>query len=138
MTKFESTNDDNNPNSILKNLQFFAAKDNWLVNGLFDYYLSTNSTRAMDVLAGVREPHDKHLLDRLTDSLTASKPNNNEHKVRTLALFSHVVRRSPTLLYKLPNHQLFKELLKLLKVHRLKNQTIILSFKPRRSVKKLS
>ncbi|XP_008215253.1 hamartin isoform X2 [Nasonia vitripennis] len=94
---------------------FLSTKDNWLVNGLFDYYLSTDSLRAVEVLAGVREPHDKHLFDRLTETLTA-KPANNGQKVRTLTLLGHVARRQPTWLFKLASHTLFRQLLHLLKV----------------------
>ncbi|XP_011495436.1 PREDICTED: hamartin [Ceratosolen solmsi marchali] len=94
---------------------FLSTKDNWLVNGLFDYYLSTNSLRAVEVLAGVREPHDKHLFDKLNETLVA-KSTNNEHKVRTLTLLGHIARRQPTWLYKLASHTLFKQLLHLLKV----------------------
>ncbi|XP_012528539.1 hamartin [Monomorium pharaonis] len=93
---------------------FLSTKDNWLVNGLFDYYLSTNSLRTAEVLAGVREPHDKHLLDRLSDIL--SKPGNSTQRVQALTLLGHIARRQPTWLYKLANHALFKDLLKLLKV----------------------
>ncbi|XP_043481993.1 hamartin [Leptopilina heterotoma] len=92
---------------------FLSTKDNWLVNGLFEYYLSTNSNRAVDVLAKVREPHDKHLLDRLYEAL--AKPSNQGQKLLTLTLLGHVSRRQPTWLFKLANHPLFKELLKLLK-----------------------
>lgn len=92
----------------------FAAKDNWLVNGLFDYYLSTNSVRTVEVLAGVRDPHDKHLLDRLSDVL--SKPGNSGQRIQALTLLGHVARRQPTWLYKLASHALFRDLLKLLKV----------------------
>lgn len=92
----------------------FTAKDNWLVNGLFDYYLSTNSLRTAEVLAGVREPHDKYLLDRLSDIL--SKSGNSTQRVQALTLLGHVARRQPTWLYKLAGHALFRDLLKLLKV----------------------
>ncbi|XP_066601803.1 hamartin [Prorops nasuta] len=92
---------------------FLCTKDNWLVNGLFDYYLSTNSVRAVEVLTGVREPHDKHLLDRLTEIL--SKPGNNQ-KIQALTLLGHIARKQPTWIYKLTNHALFRDLLKLLKV----------------------
>ncbi|XP_044014217.1 hamartin-like isoform X2 [Aphidius gifuensis] len=98
---------------------FLSTKDNWLVNGLFDYYLSTNSLRAIEVLAGVREPHDKHLLDRLCECFSRTAGNEchekNEQRIHALTLLGHVARRQPTWLYKLANHQLFKELLKLLK-----------------------
>lgn len=85
-----------------------------MVNGLFDYYLSTNSLRTAEVLAGVREPHDKHLLDRLSDVF--SKPGNSGHRIQALTLLGHIARRQPTWLYKLANHALFRDLLKLLKV----------------------
>ncbi|XP_070168079.1 hamartin isoform X1 [Polyergus mexicanus] len=93
---------------------FLCTKDNWLVNGLFDYYLSTNSLRTAEVLAGVRDPHDKHLLDRLSDVF--SKPGNSGQRIQALTLLGHIARRQPTWLYKLANHALFRDLLKLLKV----------------------
>lgn len=92
----------------------FSAKDNWLVNGLFDYYLSTNSLRAVEVLAGVRDPHDKHLLDRLSEAL--SKSGSSSQRIQTLTLLGHIARRQPTWLYKLASHTLFRDLLRLLKV----------------------
>lgn len=93
---------------------FLCTKDNWLVNGLFDYYLSTNSLRAVEVLAGVRDPHDKHLLDRLSEAL--SKSGSSSQRIQTLTLLGHIARRQPTWLYKLASHTLFRDLLKLLKM----------------------
>ncbi|XP_043492951.1 hamartin isoform X2 [Polistes fuscatus] len=93
---------------------FLSTKDSWLVNGLLDYYLSTNSSRIVEVLAGVREPHDKHLLDRLAEVIT--KTGNNKQKIKGLTLLGHIARKQPTWLYKLANHTLFRDLLKLLKV----------------------
>ncbi|XP_063984171.1 hamartin [Diachasmimorpha longicaudata] len=92
---------------------FLSTKDSWLVNGLFDYYLSTDSLRTIEVLAGVREPHDKYLLDRLSETL--ARPSSSGQRVKVLTVLGHVARRQPTL-YKLANHPLFRELLKLLKV----------------------
>lgn len=66
------------------------------------------------MLSGVREPHDKHLLDRLAETL--AKSGGHGPRVQALTLLGHVARRQPTWLYKLANHGLFKELLKLLKV----------------------
>ncbi|XP_076285859.1 tuberous sclerosis 1 protein hamartin isoform X2 [Lasioglossum baleicum] len=93
---------------------FLSTKDNWLVNGLFDYYLSTNSLRAVEVLASVRDPHDKHLLDRLSEAL--SRQGNSSQRIQTLTLLGHIARRQPTWLYKLASHALFRDLLKLLKL----------------------
>lgn len=53
----------NNPNVLKFNI-LFLAKDPWILNGMYDYYMATNSTRALDVLVTVREPHDKFLFDR--------------------------------------------------------------------------
>ncbi|XP_039310826.1 hamartin isoform X2 [Solenopsis invicta] len=103
---------------------FLSTKDNWLVIGLFDYYLSTNSLRTAEVLAGVREPHDRHLLDRLSDIL--SKSGNSTQRVQALTLLGHIARRQPTWLYKLASHALFRDLLKLLKIIFLKVEADIL------------
>jgi len=70
--------------------------------------------RTAEVLAGVRDPHDKHLLDRLSDIL--SKFGNTGQRIQALTLLGHIARRQPTWLYKLANHALFRDLLKLLKV----------------------
>lgn len=93
---------------------FLSTKDGWLVNGLLDYFLSTNSTRVVEVLSGVREPHDKHLFDKLLETIVRSE-RNNVNKMRVLTLLGHVARRQPTWLYKLASHPLFKQLLQLLK-----------------------
>ena len=89
-----------------------------MVNGLFDYYLSTNSSRVVEVLAGIREPHDKHLFDKFVETLN-SKTANNGQKVSTLTLLSLVARKQPTWLYNLAKHPLLKQLLHLLKVKNL-------------------
>lgn len=70
--------------------------------------------RTVEVLAGVRDPHDKYLLDRLSEAL--SKSGSNSQRIQTLTLLGHIARRQPTWLYKLANHALFRDLLKLLKV----------------------
>ncbi|KAG8232141.1 hypothetical protein J437_LFUL012151 [Ladona fulva] len=88
---------------------FNATKEPWLLNGIFDYYISTNSYRMVDILVGVREPHDKYLFDRLSESLKGSQ------KLQSLTLLGHIVRRQPTWLYKIAQHTLMKDLLKLLK-----------------------
>ncbi|CAB3374516.1 Hypothetical predicted protein [Cloeon dipterum] len=89
---------------------FNKTKDNWLMNGFFDRYLNTNSSRVIDVIVGVREPHDFHLFDRIADSL------RGQHKLQGLTLFGCIVRKQPIWLYRIAQHHLLKELLKLLKV----------------------
>ncbi|XP_071443239.1 hamartin isoform X2 [Hetaerina americana] len=88
---------------------FNATKESWLLNGIFDYYMSTNSNRIVEILVGVREPHDKYLFDRISESLKGNQ------KLQSLTLLGHIVRRQPTWLYKIAQHTLMKDLLKLLK-----------------------
>lgn len=38
--------------------------ESWLINGLYDYYLFSNSVRCMEVIITLREPHQQFLFDR--------------------------------------------------------------------------
>ncbi|KAF4514250.1 UNVERIFIED_CONTAM: hypothetical protein B566_EDAN019542 [Ephemera danica] len=76
---------------------FNTTKDSWLVNGFFEYYLQTNSTRAIEVLL-------------VTESL------RGPCKLQALTFLGHVVRKQPAWLYKIAQHSLLNQLLKLLKV----------------------
>lgn len=89
--------------------QFNATKDAWLLNGIFDCYVQTSSTRLVEVLVGVREPHDVHLFNKLSDSLRGPS------KLQALTLLGHVVRRRPTWLIKIVKHPVLVEILKILK-----------------------
>lgn len=42
-----------------------AAKETWVLNLIYDYYLATDSLRAVDVIVAIKEPHDKYFFDRL-------------------------------------------------------------------------
>uniref|UniRef100_A0A1B6DIZ6 Hamartin n=1 Tax=Clastoptera arizonana TaxID=38151 RepID=A0A1B6DIZ6_9HEMI len=90
---------------------FNSTKESWLLNGLFEYYLSTGSLRTVDIFVGVREPHDKYLFDKLSENIRLGPT-----KLQALTLLGHIVRRQPTWLYKITNHSIFKELLKLLRM----------------------
>ncbi|XP_056635013.1 hamartin isoform X2 [Diorhabda sublineata] len=92
--------------------QFIKVNEPWLLNGLYDYYLSTNSQRAMEILVNIKEPHHVYLFDRLSDSLKGQKLDT---KVQALTLFGYVARRQPTWLYKLEEHSLIRELLRSLR-----------------------
>nr|ALE20552.1 TSC1 [Leptinotarsa decemlineata] len=92
--------------------QFTKVNESWLLNGLFEYYLNSRSERAMEILVNINEPHHNYLFDRLSDSMRGSKIDT---KVQALTLFGYVARRQPTWLYKLQEHCLLKDLLKLLK-----------------------
>nr|XP_018900314.1 PREDICTED: hamartin isoform X1 [Bemisia tabaci]XP_018900315.1 PREDICTED: hamartin isoform X1 [Bemisia tabaci]XP_018900316.1 PREDICTED: hamartin isoform X1 [Bemisia tabaci] len=89
--------------------QFNSSKDPWLAHFMVDYCL-TNSQRCVEILVGVPEPHHKYLFDRLGEHIRGSS------KVQALTLLGHVVKRQPSWLFKIVNHQLMKDVLKLLKV----------------------
>lgn len=88
---------------------FLSTKESWLLNGMFDYYIQSGSVRAIDVLNGVREPHDRYLFDRLTETLRGL------NRLSGLTLLGHVVRRRPSWIYRIASHNVFKELLRILK-----------------------
>ncbi|XP_025197521.1 hamartin isoform X2 [Melanaphis sacchari] len=98
--------------------QFNIVKEPWLLNGMYDYFISTGSQRAIEVLVAVREPHDKYLFDRLVDGIRGT------NRLQALTLLGHVVKRQPTWLIKIINHDLLKELIKLLKSE---NEIIIIT-----------
>uniref|UniRef100_A0A3Q3AYD8 TSC complex subunit 1b n=1 Tax=Kryptolebias marmoratus TaxID=37003 RepID=A0A3Q3AYD8_KRYMA len=81
-----------------------------LLNGLVDYFLETNSAQAMHILSSVREPHDKHLLDKMNDCLT-----KQACRLPTLMLLGHVVRKQPSWIHKIARYPLLLSLLKCLK-----------------------
>ncbi|XP_060535653.1 hamartin isoform X1 [Cylas formicarius] len=111
-TKLES-NDKQVVKDIIQSIrdQFSKVSEPWLLNGLYEYYLSTNSVRSIEILIYLKEPHYQYLFDRLYESLKSSKV---ELKVQALTLLGHIARSQPSWLYKLPEHVLFKELLRLL------------------------
>ncbi|XP_050534357.1 hamartin isoform X2 [Daktulosphaira vitifoliae] len=90
--------------------QFNSTREPWLLNGMYDYFMSTGSQRAVEVLVAIREPHDKYLFDRLGDGLRSSS------RLQALTLLGHVVKRQPTWLFKITNHSLIKDLIRILKV----------------------
>lgn len=57
-------------NKYLNACYYVTAKDSWLLNGLYDYIiLSSYSARATEVLVVVKEPHDKHYLDKYANKV---------------------------------------------------------------------
>lgn len=96
---------------IIKFDVFFSAKESWLLHCLVDYFIATQSMRCVDILVGVREPHDKYFFDKVFDSLK----NSPSSRLSMLTLLGHVVFRQPTWLYKISQHSLLKEVLRILK-----------------------
>ncbi|XP_058231090.1 TSC complex subunit 1a isoform X2 [Hemibagrus wyckioides] len=87
-----------------------ADKGSVLLNGLVDYYLDTSSPQAVDLLSSIREPHDKHLLDKMNECM--AKPSG---RLLTLTLLGHVVRKQPPWIHKIARFPLLTSLLKCLK-----------------------
>ncbi|TSV94908.1 Hamartin [Bagarius yarrelli] len=87
-----------------------ADKGSVLLNGLVDYYLDTGSPQAVDLLSSIREPHDKHLLDKMNECM--AKPSS---RLPTLNLLGHVVRKQPSWIHKIARFPLITSLLKCLK-----------------------
>ncbi|KAI5612811.1 hamartin, partial [Silurus asotus] len=81
-----------------------------LLNGLVDYFLETNSSPALHILSSVREPHDKHLFDKMNECM--AKP---PCRLPTLNLLGHVVRKQPSWIHKIARYPLLLSLLKCLK-----------------------
>lgn len=73
-----------------------CTREAWLLNGIFDYYIWTNSARCIEVLVNVREPHDKYLCDRLAEAIKGPQPA----KLQALTVLGHVIRKQPGWLYK--------------------------------------
>lgn len=71
-----------------------VTKESWLLNGIFDYYIATNSVRCIELLVSVREPHDKYLFDKLCEALKGPS------KLQALTVLGHVLRKQPGWLYK--------------------------------------
>nr|CAH7719168.1 unnamed protein product [Callosobruchus chinensis] len=92
--------------------QFMKVNESWLLNGLYDYYLQTNSERALEILINIREPHYGYLFDRLSESMKGQK---SEVKVQSLTVLGYIARSQPTWLYKLQDHTLLRDMLYLLK-----------------------
>jgi len=106
----------NNPDVVSEIQRLFhenlsETREGWLVSGLYDYYTNTGSANGLKLLLNVKEPHDRLLCDRLAEGLRSSD------KVRTIALdmLGYIVRKQPTWLHKIAQHQLIKDLMRLLK-----------------------
>ncbi|KAF7651989.1 hypothetical protein LDENG_00102770 [Lucifuga dentata] len=95
----------------LINEQLSTERGSMLLNGLVDYFLETNSSQAMHILSSVREPHDKHLLDKMNECMT-----KQACRLPTLTLLGHVIRKQPSWIHKIARYPLLLSLLKCLRM----------------------
>ncbi|XP_034048778.1 TSC complex subunit 1b [Thalassophryne amazonica] len=94
----------------LINEQLSTERGSMLLNGLVDYFLETNSAEAMHILSSIREPHDKHLLDKMNECLA-----KQVCRLPTVTLLGHVIRKQPSWIHKIARNPLLLSLLKCLK-----------------------
>ncbi|XP_068608710.1 TSC complex subunit 1b [Brachionichthys hirsutus] len=94
----------------LINEQLSTERGSMLLNGLVDYFLETSSSQATHILCSVREPHDKHLLDKMNECMA-----KQACRLPTLILLGHVVRKQPPWIHKIARYPLLLSLLKCLK-----------------------
>lgn len=88
--------------------QFSATRESWLPHSMMEYFGQTSSNRIVDILVKVQHPHDKFILDKLSEWIR-SAPN----RILGLTLFGYIVQKRPTWLFKVGNHPLVKDVLKL-------------------------
>lgn len=91
---------------------FSQTKENWLVNGMMEYFNSTNSIKIVEILVKVQQPHDLFVFDKLLEWINTSRRN------QAFTLFWNIVQRSPSWLCKVAKHQLFREMLMVVKTER--------------------
>ena len=60
----------------------------------------------------VREPHERFLCDKMAEGI---KLNQEKSRQIALAMLGFIVRKQPSWLYKITQHSLMKEVLKVLK-----------------------
>ena len=87
-----------------------STKETWMLSSLVDYYYITSSKEAMDVLINVKEPHDKHLVDKLADGIRSVA-----HRLKAVQLLLYVVCKQPMWIHKIMTQSVFTALLKCLK-----------------------
>lgn len=68
----------------------------------------------MELLVKVQQQHDQFIFDKLTKMIKEKESPNARRTA--LGLFGHIIRKHPTWIHKVVDHQLMKEVMKLLKV----------------------
>ena len=99
----------------IKNLiyeQYYSVKESWLVQMLYEFYAQSGSARCLELLLNVREPHEKFLCDKMSENI---KANQGKSRQTALSLLGYIVRKQPSWIYKITQHSLMKELMKVLK-----------------------
>lgn len=106
------SNDINVSNDITKLVQenLTSTKEAWLVCSLVDYYYISHSERTLQIIKEVREPHDKHLVDKLNEGLKSV-----EHRLPAMKILLSLACKQPIWVHKLVTQQVFHSIIKTLK-----------------------
>lgn len=98
-------------NEIMKSLN--QTKENWLVYGLIDQFLASNSAKVVEILVKVPVSHDIFIFDKLHDWIQTNEKRNHAFK-----LFWLIAQKHPSWLYRVTSHRLFREILNTVKTER--------------------
>ncbi|XP_034547558.1 TSC complex subunit 1a [Notolabrus celidotus] len=92
------------------NQQLSTDKGGAVLSSLVEYYLDSSSSQAVVLLSSIREPHHKHLLEKLNESL--SRPGT---RLAGLTLLGHLIRKQPPWVHHISRSPLLPSLLRSLK-----------------------
>ncbi|KAL3871551.1 hypothetical protein ACJMK2_039542 [Sinanodonta woodiana] len=87
-----------------------SNRESWLVNSLVDYYYLSHSRQVLEILKEIREPHDKHLLEKLNEGI-----KSEQHQLYALQFLLQVVVEHPPWCRRLTNTSVFRALIKCLR-----------------------
>ena len=88
------------------------VREPWLVGHLYDHYTSTHSSRSLELILSVRDPHEKFLFDRIAEAIKQGGAN----RLDGFSVIGYLVRKQPPWLYRVTQHSVMKEWFKVLKV----------------------
>ncbi|KAK3088192.1 hypothetical protein FSP39_015981 [Pinctada imbricata] len=86
------------------------VKEAWLVNSLVDYYYISHSEEALGILTEIREPHDRHLVEKISEGIKTV-----EHRLQAFRLLLYIACKQPIWLHKLLSAPVFPAIIKCLK-----------------------
>ncbi|XP_060894167.1 TSC complex subunit 1a isoform X1 [Labrus mixtus] len=92
------------------NQQLSTDRGGAVLSSLVEYYLDSSSSQAVLLLSSIREPHHKHLLEKLNESL--SRPGT---RLAGLTLLGHLIRKQPPWVHHISRSTLLPSLLRCLK-----------------------
>lgn len=99
---------------------FSQTKENWLVYGMMDYYVSKNSMKIVEILVKVQAPHDNFIFDKLLEWINMGAPKRHQ----AFAMFWLIAQKHPSWLYKIVSHKLFHEMLRVVRTERYIQNTL--------------